>query len=77
MLEKLNRRNWVDTDVVPGYKERVYATEVAKDGSIIIPSYTIGDANYEYIIPYIALAIVYLVLVIIITYCIKLLERRE
>ncbi len=36
----------------------------------------IGDANYEYIIPYLALAIVYLVLVIIITYCVKLLERR-
>ena len=36
----------------------------------------IGDANYEYIIPYIALAIVYLVIVILITYGIRLLERR-
>ncbi len=36
----------------------------------------IGDANYEYIIPYLALAVVYLVLVLIITFCIRLLERR-
>ena len=36
----------------------------------------IGDATYEYIIPYIMLAIVYLVLVIIITLGIKAMERR-
>ena len=36
----------------------------------------IGDANYEYIIPYIMLALVYLVLVMIITLGIKLMERR-
>lgn len=36
----------------------------------------IGDSNYEYIIPYLMLAIVYLVLVAIITAGIKLLERR-
>ena len=36
----------------------------------------IGDANYEYIIPYIMLALVYLVLVLIITLGIKLMERR-
>ncbi len=37
---------------------------------------SIGDANYEYIIPYIMLALVYLVLVLIITLGIKILERR-
>ena len=36
----------------------------------------IGDANYEYIIPYIMLALVYLVLVMIITLGIKMMERR-
>lgn len=36
----------------------------------------IGDATYEYIIPYIMLALVYLVLVLIITFLIKLMERR-
>ena len=36
----------------------------------------IGDANYEYIIPYIMLALVYLVLVLFITFLIKLMERR-
>lgn len=36
----------------------------------------IGDANYEYIIPYIMLALVYLVLVMLITLGIKLMERR-
>ncbi len=36
----------------------------------------IGDANYEYIIPYIMLALVYLVLVLIITFGIKMMERR-
>ena len=37
---------------------------------------SIADANYEYLIPYIMLALVYLVLVLIITLCIKLMERR-
>jgi len=36
----------------------------------------IGDANYEYLIPYLMLALVYLVLVIVITWGIKLMERR-
>lgn len=36
----------------------------------------IGDANYEYIFPYIMLALVYLVLVLLITWLIKLMERR-
>ena len=36
----------------------------------------IGDANYEYMIPYIMLALVYLVLVMLITLGIKLMERR-
>ncbi len=36
----------------------------------------IGDANYEYIIPYLMLAIVYLFLVILITIGIKAMERR-
>ena len=36
----------------------------------------IGDATYEYIIPYIMLALVYLVLVMMITYLIKIMERR-
>ena len=37
---------------------------------------SIADANYEYLIPYVALAIVYLGLVMLITLGIKLLERR-
>ena len=36
----------------------------------------IGDANYEYIIPYLMLALVYLVLVLIISWGIKVMERR-
>lgn len=36
----------------------------------------IGDATYEYIIPYVMLALCYLLLVLLITYLIKLLERR-
>ena len=36
----------------------------------------IGDANYEYIIPYVMLALVYLVLVVGITFGIKVMERR-
>lgn len=36
----------------------------------------IGSSNYEYIIPYLMLAAIYLVLVMIITLAIKLLERR-
>ena len=36
----------------------------------------IGDANYEYIIPYLMLAAVYLVIVILITFGIRVLERR-
>ena len=37
---------------------------------------SIGDANYEYIIPYCTLALVYLVMVLGITLLIRLLERR-
>lgn len=36
----------------------------------------LGDGNYNYIIPYLMLAIVYLILVLIITALVKLLERR-
>lgn len=36
----------------------------------------IGDANYSYIIPYLMLALVYLVLVLIITWGVRVLERR-
>ncbi len=36
----------------------------------------IGDANYEYIIPYLMLALVYLVLVMLISWGIKVMERR-
>ena len=36
----------------------------------------IGDANYEYILPYLMLALVYLVLVLLITLLIKIMERR-
>lgn len=37
---------------------------------------SIADANYEYIIPYVMLALVYLVIVILITWLIRTLERR-
>ena len=37
---------------------------------------SIGDANYDYVSPYIMLALVYLVLVMIITLGIKIMERR-
>lgn len=37
---------------------------------------SIADANYEYIIPYLMLALVYLVLVMLITVLVKFLERR-
>ena len=37
---------------------------------------SIGDANYEYIIPYLMLALSYLVLVLGITLLVKLMERR-
>lgn len=37
---------------------------------------SIGDANYEYLIPYLALAVVYLGLVMLITLGVKLMERR-
>ncbi len=36
----------------------------------------IGDATYEYLIPYVMLAVVYLILVLLITWGIKSLERR-
>ena len=36
----------------------------------------IANSTYEYIIPYVVLALVYLVLVLIVTAVIKLLERR-
>lgn len=36
----------------------------------------IGDANYSYIIPYLMLALIYLVIVMGITWLIKLMERR-
>ncbi len=37
---------------------------------------SIGDATYEYVVPYLMLAAVYLVIVSLITLLIKLLERR-
>ncbi len=37
---------------------------------------SIANSTYEYIIPYLMLALVYLVLVLLITYLVKLLERR-
>ena len=37
---------------------------------------SIADSNYEYIVPYLMLGLVYLVIVIAITFLIKLLERR-
>lgn len=36
----------------------------------------IGDANYEYVVPYLMLALVYLVMVILITVGVKAMERR-
>ena len=36
----------------------------------------IGDANYEYIIPYLTLAVVYLAIVMLITLGIRMMERR-
>ena len=36
----------------------------------------IGDANYEYLVPYIVLALVYLVIVLFITLGIRMMERR-
>lgn len=36
----------------------------------------LGDGNYNYIIPYLMLAVVYLILVLIITALIKIIERR-
>lgn len=36
----------------------------------------IGDANYEYIIPYLMLALVYLVIIVIMTVIVRLIERR-
>ena len=38
--------------------------------------YLIGDANYEYIVPYVLLAIVYLAMVMLITWGIRIMERR-
>ncbi len=37
---------------------------------------SIGDANYEYIIPYLMLALVYLAIVLLITLGIRMMERR-
>lgn len=37
---------------------------------------SIADANYEYIVPYLMLAVVYLILVLLITLGIKIMERR-
>lgn len=37
---------------------------------------SIGDSNYEYIIPYLFLAAVYLIIVMIIAFFVKILERR-
>lgn len=36
----------------------------------------VGDANYEYVVPYLLLALVYLVLVLLITWGIKVMEKR-
>ena len=36
----------------------------------------IGDSNYKYLIPYLMLAAIYLIIVMIITWLVKLLERR-
>lgn len=37
---------------------------------------SIASANYEYVVPYLALAVIYLVLVLAVTLLVKLLERR-
>lgn len=37
---------------------------------------SIADSNYEYIVPYLMLALVYLILVLAFTYVIKVMERR-
>ncbi len=37
---------------------------------------TVASGNYEYVIPYLVLALCYLLIVLIITICIRLLERR-
>lgn len=50
---------------------------IAPYGEIVHRAFRqIGDANYEYVIPYLMLAAVYLVLVLIITALVKFLERR-
>ena len=36
----------------------------------------IGDATYEYVIPYLMLALIYLVIVLVITFGIRVMERR-
>ena len=36
----------------------------------------IGNANYEYMVPYLAMALVYIVLVLLITFLVKCLEKR-
>ena len=36
----------------------------------------IGNSNYEYMVPYIVMALIYIVIVLIITLGIKLMERR-
>ena len=36
----------------------------------------IGSATYEYMVPYLAMAIIYIVIVCIITLLVKLMERR-
>lgn len=37
---------------------------------------SIGDATYEYVIPYVVLALVYLVLVLLISFGVRMIERR-
>ena len=37
---------------------------------------TIGSKNYEKMVPYLVMALIYIVLVLLITLCVKLLERR-
>ena len=37
---------------------------------------TIGSKNYEKMVPYLVMAVIYIVLVLLITLCVKLLERR-
>lgn len=36
----------------------------------------IGNANYEYMVPYLAMAVIYVVLVLIITFLVKCMEKR-